>query len=68
MPSSNERRVMEIAAGEMSAEESEALARVPIFCVLRAAGRFVLCGVTDPDCQRRFLDDVIGCFEGDGGS
>ncbi|WP_420125388.1 hypothetical protein [Longimicrobium sp.] len=65
--SQTERQIKDMAAAELSVEESEALARVPIMCVLRAAGRFVLCGVGDRDCQRQFVNDVLGCFGVEGG-
>ncbi len=67
MPSPSESRILDAAADEMSSEEHAALARVPIMCVLRAAGRFVICGPTNPDCQRQFLDDVLECFGARGG-
>jgi hypothetical protein len=66
MASESERRVV-VEAG-LSDAEQEALAGVPITCLIRAAGRFALCGVTNRECQQQFLDDVLGCFgEGGGG-
>lgn len=63
MPSESERRIVDEAG--LSAAEAEALAGVPIICLVRAAGRFALCGVTSRECQQRFLDDVLECFGGE---
>ena len=71
--SDSERRLLDDLAADSSVEFSEAdrdaLVRggVPIFCLLRCAGQFVLCGPTSGDCQRRFIECVLACLGVGGG-
>ncbi|HEX8674739.1 MAG TPA: hypothetical protein VF710_22765 [Longimicrobium sp.] len=38
-------------------------ARVPVWCLLAAAAKFVRCGgPTNPDCLKQFAQDVVACF------
>jgi hypothetical protein len=38
-------------------------ARVPVWCLLAAAAKFVRCGgPTKPECLRQFAEDVVACF------
>lgn len=68
MATERELQFLDEVAGDMSAAERDALAGVNFFCVLRAVGRFVLCGPTNPECQRALVSDVLSCLGmGDGG-
>lgn len=66
--SETERRLLDDLAADpsvaFSAADRDALIRggVPIWCILRAAGAFVICGVTNRECQQAFLNEVLGCF------
>lgn len=72
--SDSERRLLDDLAADSSVEFSEAdrdaLVRggVPIFCLLRCAGEFVICGPANRDCQERFLACVLSCLGIGGGN